>query len=102
MFRSNEKTVRKIIALNSLQTEAEYNKQTKSFRVLTNQINYDFGKRLNKLGLRIISVKKLDYNLELELKRKSNLSGIIIGLLGFQVILFSFQILYLASKTNLP
>ena len=100
MFKTNKKIVGKLDL--SFDMACEYRKEDKVFDLLMVQLEQKDTKVFEKLGLKIIRVTFEDDYFRILLKRKSNLSGIIIGMLSFQVVLFAIQILWLASKTHLP
>lgn len=101
MFRK-QKTAEKLgLILNDV---ADYDKDLKRF-VITIKGNVDRTqtKKINKLGLEIEEIVSQDDNgYCLFIKKKSKKLGIIMLVLAGQVVLFSIQTLFLASKTNLP
>ena len=101
MFKTNKKIAKKLESDISVCT---YVKEAKEFLFIYDkeELDQSICKKIDKLGLRIIQVRKNPETLAVTLKRKSVLSGIIIAMLSFQVVLFGIQMLWLATKTYLP
>lgn len=102
MFGLSERKVRKLkdIINNS---SVEYNPQLKLFKIIMikNNISPEHIKKMTQINLEIDEIVNQDNGqLEIILKERSHVPRIVMGVLTLEVLLFSFTIFVLLSKTG--
>ena len=95
---------RKTLKLEKLfESDVSFNEVAKSFKIVLKNdgFSHEHSKKIDKMGLKIVAISKTETGeILLFLKNRSPLAQIVIGILSFEVLLFSLTIFVLLLKTN--
>ena len=103
MFGMNKKTARKLETI--IVDPVSYDQDSKTFSVITTKdMTREKIKEIKKLGLEISGIYKTENanGNHVYFKRKSYKPALLIGIMGIQIILFGYEMLFLGFHTYSP